>query len=198
MKKEKENWISITAAPAFRPSSKPFFKVTLPLVVTITPTCRLQSCWKTSPFMVDVSRQRYQHVSLKISPVDSPFTFFNLHRWRLLAAAAAAVFSFQARGDFGGYLVWLSHPPPVLIPAHAMKQNTGDMSASKALSGSQKHLPKYLHLQLLFIHRRRGALLLVFARASAFPIYLSFQEAKKKKSCPQHFLCILVSPGGVK
>lgn len=63
-----------------------------------------------------------------------------------------------------------------------MKQNTGDMSASKALSGSQKHLPKYLHLLLLFIHRQCGALLLVFGEASAFPIYSSSQDAKKKKN----------------
>lgn len=62
-----------------------------------------------------------------------------------------------------------------------MKQNTGDMSASKALSGSQKHLPKYLHLLLLFRHRQCGALLLVFGGASAFPIYSSAQDAKKKK-----------------
>lgn len=113
-------------------------------------------------------------------------------------AATAAVFSFQARGDFGGYLVWLSHPPPVLIPAHAMKQNTGDMSASKALSGSQKHLPKYLHLLLLFIHRQGGALLLVFGGASTFPIYSSSQRGKKKKKkengCPRHFPCMFVSP----
>lgn len=136
---------------------------------------------ESSPFMVDAPDRGYQHVSLKISPVDSPFTFFNLHRWWLFAATAA-VFSFQARGDFEGYLVWLSHPPPVLIPAHAMKQNTGDMSASKALSGSQKHLPKYLHLLLLFIRRQCGALLLVFGEASAFPIYSSSQDAKKKKN----------------
>lgn len=146
------------------------------------------------PIYGGCSRQRYQHVSLKISAVDSPFTFFNLHRWWLFAATAA-VFSFQARGDFGGYLVWLSHPPPVLIPAHAMKQNTGDMSASKALSGSQKHLPKYLHLLLLFIHRQGGALLLVFGGASAF--YSSSQRGKKKRKengCPRHFPCMFVSP----
>lgn len=133
---------------------------------------------ESSPFMVDAPDRGTSMSALKISPVDSPFTIFNLHRWWLFAAAAA-VFSFQARGDFGGYLVWLSHPPPVLIPAHAMKQNTGDMSASKALSGSQKHLPKYLHLLLLFIHRQCGALLLVFGGASAFPIYSSSRDAKK-------------------
>lgn len=96
-------------------------------------------------------------------------------------AVAAAVFSFQARGDFGGYLVWLSHPPPVLIPAHAMKQNTGDMSASKALSGSQKHLPKYLHLLLLFIHHQCGALLLVFGEHPLSQSTLISREVKKKK-----------------
>lgn len=62
-----------------------------------------------------------------------------------------------------------------------MKQNTGDMSASKALSGSQRHLPKYLHLLLLFIHRQGGALLLVFGGASTFPIYSSSQRGKKKE-----------------
>lgn len=87
-----------------------------------------------------------------------------------------AVFSFQARGDFGGYLVWLSHPPPVLIPAHAMKQNTGDMSGSKALSGCQKHLPKYLHLLLLFIHHQCGDLLLVLGE---HPLSQSFLISKK-------------------
>lgn len=121
--------------------------------------------------------QRYQHVGFTICAADSPFTFFNLHRWWL--SQSAAVFSFQARGDFGGYLVWLSHPPPVLIPAHAMKQNTGDMSASKALSGSQKHLPKYLHLLLLFIHHQCGALLLVFGEHPSH--LLSFPERQKKK-----------------
>lgn len=92
-----------------------------------------------------------------------------------------AVFSFQTRGDFGGYLVWLSHPPPVLIPAHAMKQNTGDMSGSKALSGCQKHLPKYLHLLLLFIHHpvwiSRSAT--CFRRTSTFPIFPHSRERKK-------------------
>ena len=97
-------------------------------------------------------------------------------------SVAGPVFSFQTRGDFGGYLVWHSHPPPVLIPAHAMKQNTGDMSGSKTLSGSQKHLPKYLHLLFLFIHHQCGSLdlLLVFQRTSTFPIFPHFRESLKK------------------
>lgn len=111
---------------------------------------------------------------------------FDLYRWRL-SPSPACVFSFQKRGDFRGYLVWLSHPPPILIPAHAMKQNTSDMSGSKALSGCQKHLPKYLHLLLLFIHHqcRSLNLLLVCWRISTF----------SKRSCTHSTLaqsvCIL-------
>lgn len=107
------------------------------------------------------------------------FHLFNLHRWQL--SYSLAVFSFQTRGDFGGYLVWLSHPPPVLIPAHAMKQNTGDMSGSKALSGCQKHLPKYLHLLLLFIHDQCGSLdlLLVFREYPLSQCSLILEKVKK-------------------
>lgn len=90
------------------------------------------------------------------------------------------MFSLQAKGDFGVYLVWLSHPPPVLIPAHAMKQNTGDMSGSKALSGCQKHLPKYLHLLLLFIHHQCGDLLLVFGDDPLSQTPLVSEKVKKK------------------
>lgn len=95
------------------------------------------------------------------------------------------LFSFQTRGDFGGYLAWHSHPPPVLIPAHAMKQNTGDMSGSKTLSGRQKHLPKYLHLLLLFIHHQCGSLdlLLVFRE---HPLSQSSLIPEKVKKPPQH------------
>lgn len=110
----------------------------------------------------------------------SPFMVDHLHRSASASAVTSAqltciictdgsilshwvVFSFQGRAGIWGLLaLWLSHPPPVLIPAHAMKQNTTDMSGRKALSGRQKHLPKYLHLLLLFIRHQRGDLLLVF------------------------------------
>lgn len=111
------------------------------------------------------------------SPADSPFTFLICTDGSFLSHWA--VFSFQARGDFGGYLVWLSHPPPVLIPAHAMKQNTGDMSGSKALSGCQKHLPKYLHLLLLFIHHQCSDLLLVFGEHPLSQSSLIPEKVKK-------------------
>lgn len=105
-----------------------------------------------------------------------------------------AVFSFQTRGDFGGYLVWHSHPPPVLIPAHAMKQNTGDMSGSKALSGCQKHLPKYLHLLLLFIHHQCGSLdlLLVFGEHPLSQSSLIPGKVRKKKERKEDTLSLSV------
>ena len=53
---------------------------------------------------------------------------------------------------------------PVFIHPHALKQNTGNLSGSGALSVRQRRLPKYLHLLLLFIYQpcRSFYLLLVF------------------------------------
>lgn len=99
------------------------------------------------------------------------------------------------REDFGGYLVWLSHPPPVLIPAHAMKQNTGEMSGSKALSGCQKHLPKYLHLLLLFIHHQCGSLNLLLVFREHPLSQCSFIPEKVKN--PQQFLFLFAFRGKV-
>lgn len=131
---------------------------------------------ENSPFMVD-GPDRGSSMSA-ITSQSSRLSFHLLICTDGSFLSHCAVFSFQSRRDFGGYLVWLSHPPPVLIPAHAMKQNTGDMSGSKALSGCQKHLPKYLHLLLLFIHRQCGSLdlLLVFGGTSTFPIFPHSEE----------------------
>lgn len=104
-----------------------------------------------------IPTQKHQRIDSNISPAD-------LHNFAQMAAFSVTGLCFHFRQEqiFGGYSLWLSHPPPVLIPAHAMKQNTTDMSGRKALSGRQKHLPKYLHLLLLFIHHQCGDLLLVF------------------------------------
>lgn len=71
-----------------------------------------------------------------------------------------------------------------------MKQNTTDMSGRKALSGRQKHLPKYLHLLLLFIHHQCGDLLLVFGEHLFSPFFTLARAGCGKPQCTHHILCL--------